>query len=65
MVSKPPKQYSNEDEAGYMLIDPPVGPYSSEKAIKEWIRELETYPDRPEAQEAILEAKEWLEIQNR
>jgi hypothetical protein len=60
MMKKSLEQSDNEEEVGYILIDPPVGPYSSDKAIKEWITELEMYPDRPEVQEAIREAREWL-----
>lgn len=62
MVKKSPEQCDNEEEVAYILIDPPVGPYSTEEAIKKWIRELETYPDRPEVRRAIQEAKEWLNL---
>jgi hypothetical protein len=46
---------------GYILIDPPVGQFSSEEDILAWIEELNSFPDRPEVREAITDAKKILQ----
>lgn len=38
----------NVDDIAYILIDPPITPYSSEKDILAWIEHLKTLPDLPE-----------------
>lgn len=47
------------DEEGYILIDSPITPYSSEEDVLRWIKELEAYTnkERPEVQEEIEIAK--------
>lgn len=47
-------------EGDFILIDSPVGPYSSADDIKAWILELENMAPSPQVDEAITEAKEWL-----
>lgn len=42
------------------IIDPPVGPYSTEREIRAWIAELERMPDLPEVRAAIEEAERWI-----
>jgi len=44
----------------HILIDSPVGPFSPEEDILAWIKELKTYPDRPEVRKAIADANEFL-----
>ena len=44
-----------------MIIDPPVGPYSSVHDIQNWLDELTTYDPHPQVDEAIDEAQGWLE----
>ena len=45
-----------------MIIDPPVTPFSPPAKIEAWIERLHTYPqDAPEVQEAIVDAKKYLE----
>lgn len=56
------ENYDNSEDVAYILIDPPVTPFSSEKDILAWIEELKTYPDRPEVREAILQAKEYIKM---
>jgi len=51
---------TTDDDIGYILIDSPVGPYSSEEEIISWIEKLKTYPDRPEVRDSIEEAKDML-----
>ena len=50
------------DEAGYILIDSPITPYSSKDDVLRWIKELEEHPnkERPEIQEEIETAKKYL-----
>lgn len=47
---------------GYILIDPPVGPFSSEEEILVWIEELKTLPNRPEVKQAIEEAYSYISL---
>jgi len=54
---------SDDENIGYILIDPPVTPHSLEKDILAWIKKLKTFPDRPEVREAISQAQEYLEMQ--
>jgi len=42
------------------IIDPPVGPYSDIEDIKDWIKKLEAMPKSIERDEALDEAKDWL-----
>jgi hypothetical protein len=44
-----------------MLIDAPVGPYSTKEEIKAWIEELKAMEQVPEVLDAIAEAERWLE----
>jgi len=44
-----------------MIIDPPVGPYSTVEEINGWLDELATYESHPEVDAAIKEAEDWLE----
>jgi len=48
-----------DDASEYVLIDPPVVPFSSEEDILAWINELKALPDRPEVRSSIEEAKNW------
>jgi hypothetical protein len=48
----------------FVLIDPPVGPYSPVSDIKAWIAELECMSKRPEVIEAIREAELWINTQD-
>lgn len=57
------KKMSDDENIGYILIDPPVTPFSPEKDILAWIEKLKTLPDRPEVREAISQAQEYLELQ--
>ena len=43
-----------------MIIDPPVGPYSTSEDIQAWLNELKTYPDNPEVTKARRDAEQWL-----
>ena len=56
---------SSDKNIGYILIDPPVTPFSPEKDILAWIEELKTLPDRPEVREAISQAQEYLNMKKR
>lgn len=45
-----------------MIIDPPVTPFSPPAKIEAWLERLQTYPqDALEVQEAIIDAKKYLE----
>lgn len=45
-----------------MIIDPPVTPFSPPDKIESWLKKLASYPqDAPEVQEAIIDAKKYLE----
>jgi len=53
----------------YLLLDPPVSPFSPPEAIRDWIRELERLSARPEyaaapardqITAALAEAQAWL-----
>lgn len=50
---------TTNDDIGFILIDSPITPYSSEEDILVWINELENHPnrERPEVQEEIKIAK--------
>lgn len=52
---------NDDKDIGYILIDPPVTPFSAEKDILAWIEELKEYPIRPEVKEALTTAYEMLE----
>ncbi len=56
------KKMSDDKNIGYILIDPPVTPHSSEKDILAWIKKLKTFPDRPEVKEAISQAQEYIKM---
>lgn len=47
------------DKAGYILIDSPITPYSSEEDILTWINKLKAHSnrERPEVQEEITIAE--------
>ncbi len=53
------KNTTVDEEVGYILIDSPITPYSSEEDVLRWIKELEAHPnkERPEVQEEIESAK--------
>ncbi len=51
---------SDDPDVGYILIDPPVGPYSPADEIKFWIVDLKGMPQTPEVVEAIREAESWI-----
>lgn len=51
---------SDDQNLGYILIDPPVGPYSPVEDIKAWIAELKRMPERPEVIDAIRQAESWI-----
>lgn len=53
---------SVDENIGYILIDSPVTPYSSEEDILTWIKKLKIYPDRPEVREAISQAQEHIKM---
>ena len=44
-----------------MIIDPPVGPYSTPEELEDWIAELEAMPDNNDVRLALTEARTWLE----
>ena len=44
-----------------MIIDPPVGPYSTVEAIETWIAELEAMPDNNDVRLALTAARALLE----
>ena len=50
----------DDRDVGYILIDPPVGPYSPVSDIKACIVELERMPKRPEVIQAIRETELWI-----
>jgi len=52
----------NSDDIAYILIDPPVTPYSSEEDILAWIEELKAMPDLPEVRFSIAEAMNYLKM---
>ena len=56
------KKMNVDENIGYILIDPPVTPHSSEEDILAWIKKLKTYPDRPEVREAISQAQEYIKM---
>ncbi len=45
-----------------MIIDPPVGPFSSVSDIEAWLAELATSEPHYQVDAAIAEVKEWLEV---
>ena len=53
---------TNENDRWSMIIDPPVGMYSSEVSIQAWIEELKTWESTPDVKDAINEAEEWLRL---
>ncbi len=46
--------------ADFILIDPPVGPYSSIKDLESWLAELRGMRESPEVRDAIDQAESWL-----
>ena len=56
------KNTKDDEDVGYILIDPPVTAYSSEEDILVWINELKTDPhrNRQEVREALKDAQEML-----
>ena len=48
------------EQTTYVLIDPPVGPYSDPDEIMRWIGELESMPQVPGVGEALEQARNWL-----
>lgn len=46
--------------SGYVLIDPPVTPYSTVLQIKAWIRTLERMEDSGERNAALQDARKLL-----
>ena len=48
-------------DIGCILIDPPVGPYSTERELEDWISELVLLPDLPEVIDAREQAASWLD----
>lgn len=51
----------NDDfKDGYILIDPPVWPWSPPDEICAWIKELESMPQIPAVPEALADARSWL-----
>ena len=47
---------------GYIIIDPPVGPFSTVAELEGWLKYLEKLPaDNEQVQEATKEAEGWLE----
>ena len=52
---------NTEDEnIAFILIDSPISLYSSKDEIIAWIRELNTMPNRPEVEEEIEKAHQYL-----
>jgi hypothetical protein len=49
-----------QDQPALIMVDAPVGPYSSPDEIRQWIRELESMPQIPYVPEALEEARGWL-----
>ena len=46
-----------------VVVDPPVGPYSSAADIRAWIAELLRHPHQTvDVKRAIREAEEWLQL---
>lgn len=43
-----------------MIIDPPVGPFSSVQDLEDWLTELDEMPGAPEVIEAMEQAEGWL-----
>jgi len=60
MEKKLPKEPLRSGEEGLILIDPPVGPYSSQEEILAWIEELKAMPQVSYVPESIVEAQKWL-----
>lgn len=50
------------EDVGFILIDPPITPYSSEKDILAWIVHLKTLPDLSEVKNAISQAKDYIKM---
>lgn len=46
---------------GYILIDPPVGPFSSKAEIHAWLDKLNDMPANPEVLAAIAQAERLLD----
>jgi hypothetical protein len=45
----------------YTWIHPPVGNFSTPKAIQAWLDTLNSWEQDPQRDEAIVEAERWLE----
>jgi hypothetical protein len=56
------KKMSDDKNIGYILIDPPVTPFSPEEDILAWIDHLKTLPDLPEVRDAISQAEDYIKM---
>lgn len=45
----------------YILIDPPVSPFSSVDELSSWLEELKKLEDTAEVREAIQQAERWIQ----
>jgi len=45
----------------FLMIDPPVTPYSKPEDIEKWLKELKTLDKTEEVEIHITQAKEWLD----
>lgn len=55
---------TRDEDIEYILIDPPVTPYSPKEDILAWIEKLKTLPTLPEVKEAIAEANKYIKIKD-
>jgi len=53
---------TRDEDIAYILIDPPVTPYSSKEDIFAWLEKLKTLPDLPEVRDAVSQAQEYLKM---
>jgi len=49
-------------DKSYIIIDPPVGPFSTIADLESWLEYLDELPaDNEQVKEAVTEAEGWLE----
>ena len=49
-----------KEKQGYVLIDPPVGPYHPVGEIRAWIKQLQGMERNEQVSDALEEARHWL-----
>lgn len=56
------KLSDNPDDIAYILIDPPVTSFSSEKDIFAWIVHLKILPDLHEVRDTLSQAEDYIKM---